>query len=92
MKSAKTLGSLPLVQTDPKDRLNLRIPISLFQTEEGSPQESWLGSSICRLQRGACISLPHLHILVSIYASVEAEPPEPVKARDGPKAYGPASQ
>src|SRR5678815_5867383 len=89
---AKTFGSLPLVQMDPRDRLSLAIPISLFQTEEERPQESWRGFSICRLQRGACISLPHLHIPVSIHASVEGERPEPVRERDEPKAYGPASQ
>jgi len=86
-----SFGPLPLVQMDARDRLSLAIPISLFQTEE-RPQESWRGFSICRLQRAACISLPHLHIPVSTHASFEGERPEPVRERDEPKAHGLASQ
>jgi len=76
---------------DARDRLSLTIPISLFQIEE-PPQESWQGFSIFRLQRAACISLPHLHIPVSIHASFEGERPEPVRERDEPKAHAPAFQ
>ena len=90
-EDAKTFGPLPQVQMDARDRLSLAIPTNLFQTEE-PPQESWLAFLIYRLPRAVCISLPHLHIPVSIHASVEGERPEPVRERDEPKAYGPASQ
>ncbi|MDF2459276.1 MAG: hypothetical protein K0S79_1692, partial [Nitrospira sp.] len=51
LHTTKTLGRLLLVQTDPKDRLTLGIPISLFRIEDGHPQESWLRSLTYRLQR-----------------------------------------
>ena len=89
---AKALGPLPLVRMDPRDRLTLAIPIILFLSGVKPSQEDWRGFSICTSHQVGCIALPHLHIPVAVYASVEAEAPAQVVACDVRKEHGPNSQ